>query len=300
VWGQRSATTVAIQGAASALTSRSCWQRAWPRASKQRPSVLASWPGAAHTSRPASWSTTTVRYRWPFLYDTSSMPIRRSPAKRSRLASASATTRVTMRPTVAQATPSSSPTACLEVWTASQAAVSSNARVWPAPWRAQGTAATTTPCLGQQTLGAPASRSAPTTPRSNARQRRRPSPWSKPGQRRPPRPQRRLTPLRAAPPPPAPAHPGRSRPVRRPPARHRAAWPIALPIARRFPSSGSSPQRAGTVDGQRRAVTSDPQDTHGSARRALFVRPQSRSLGGRLRVAPGARRARPSSVSITR
>src|SRR5215218_3716022 len=33
------------------------------------------------------------------------MPIRRSPAKRSRLASASATTRVTMRPTVAQATP---------------------------------------------------------------------------------------------------------------------------------------------------------------------------------------------------
>jgi hypothetical protein len=39
------------------------------------------------------------------LYDTSSMPIRRSPAKRSRLASASATTRVTMRPTVAQATP---------------------------------------------------------------------------------------------------------------------------------------------------------------------------------------------------
>jgi hypothetical protein len=92
------------------------------------------------------------------LYDTSSMPIRRSPAKRSRLASASATTRVTIRPTVAQATRSSSPTACLEVWTASQAAVSSNARVCPAPWRAQGTAATTTPCSGQQTLGASASR----------------------------------------------------------------------------------------------------------------------------------------------
>jgi hypothetical protein len=49
------------------------------------------------------------------LYEISSMPIRRSPAKRSRLASASATTRVMMRPTVAQATPSSSPTACLEV-----------------------------------------------------------------------------------------------------------------------------------------------------------------------------------------
>jgi len=92
------------------------------------------------------------------LYDTSSMPIRRNPAKRSGLASASATTRVTMRPTVAQATRSSSPTACLEVWTASHAAVSSNARVCPAPWRAQGTAATTTPCSGQQTLGASASR----------------------------------------------------------------------------------------------------------------------------------------------
>jgi hypothetical protein len=127
--GQRSATTVAIHSAASALTSRTCWQRAWPRASKKRPSVVASWPGAAHTSRPASWSTTTVRHRWSFLYDTSSMPIRRSPAKRSRLASASATTRVTMRPTVAQATRSSSRTACLEVWTASQAAVSSNAGV---------------------------------------------------------------------------------------------------------------------------------------------------------------------------
>jgi hypothetical protein len=66
---------------------------------------------------------------------------------------------------------------------------------WPVPWRAQGTAATTTPCSGQQTRGASASREARTTPRSNARQRRRPSPWSKPGQRRPHRPQRRLTPL---------------------------------------------------------------------------------------------------------
>ena len=128
-WGQRSATTVAIQGAASALINWTCWQRAWPRASKQAAKGGRVMAGAAHTSRSASWSTTTVRYRWPRLYDTSSMPIRRNPAKRSRLASASATTRVTMRPTVAQATRSSSPTACLEVWTASQAAVSSNARV---------------------------------------------------------------------------------------------------------------------------------------------------------------------------
>jgi hypothetical protein len=92
------------------------------------------------------------------LYDTSSMPIRRSWAKRSRLASASATTRVTIRPTVAQATPQQLTDRLLEVWTASQAAVSSNAWVCPAPWRAQGTPATTTPCSGQQTLGAPASR----------------------------------------------------------------------------------------------------------------------------------------------
>lgn len=38
-----------------------------PRVSKNPPKVLASWPGAAHTNRPLSWSTTTVRYRWPFL-----------------------------------------------------------------------------------------------------------------------------------------------------------------------------------------------------------------------------------------
>jgi hypothetical protein len=60
------------------------------------------------------------------------------------------------RPTVRQATRSSSLTAALEVWTASHATVSSNARVKPEPWRAHGTAATTTPCSGQLTRGASA------------------------------------------------------------------------------------------------------------------------------------------------
>ena len=83
------------------------------------------------------------------------MPIRRSPAKRSRLASASATTRVMMRPTVAQATRSSSPTACLEVWTASQAAVSSNARVRVGPMARPGHGGHHHPVLGAADPGRP-------------------------------------------------------------------------------------------------------------------------------------------------
>ena len=54
--------------------------------------------------------------------------------------------------------------------------VSSNARVRRAPWRAHGTATTTTPCSGQRTRGASASMNARTVPRSSARQRLRPSP----------------------------------------------------------------------------------------------------------------------------
>ena len=53
---------------------------------------------------------------------------------------------------------STSLTAALEVWTASQAVVSSNAQVKPVPWRAHGTRATTTPCSGQRTLGASATK----------------------------------------------------------------------------------------------------------------------------------------------
>src|SRR4029453_9282471 len=84
-----------------------------------------------------------------------------------------------------------SATATREVWTASHAAVSSSVWVNPAPCRAHGTAATTTPCWEQATLGASASRNAWIVPRSSVRQRRRPSPWSYPGQRRGQTPQRR-------------------------------------------------------------------------------------------------------------
>ena len=106
------------------------------------------------------------------------MPIRRSPARRSTAASTSADTRVTTAPTVRQATRISSVTAVFEHCTASQATVSSNARVCPAPCRAHGTAATTTPCSGQRTRGASAFSIACTTLRSRARHRRRPSPRS--------------------------------------------------------------------------------------------------------------------------
>ena len=61
------------------------------------------------------------------------MPMRRSPARRSTVASTSAWTRVTIAPTVRQAMRISSVTAVFEHRTASQATVSSKAQVWPAP-----------------------------------------------------------------------------------------------------------------------------------------------------------------------
>ena len=106
------------------------------------------------------------------------MPIRRSPSNRSQPASTSAHTRAMIAPTVRQAIRISSLTAVFEHCVASQATVSSKARVCPAPWRAHGTCATTTPCSGQRTRGASASSNTRTVPTSRARQRRRPSPAS--------------------------------------------------------------------------------------------------------------------------
>jgi hypothetical protein len=66
------------------------------------------------------------------------MPMRRRPSRGSTPCPASSAARVRIRPTVRQATRSSSATAAWEVWTASHAAVSSNPRVNPAPCLAQG------------------------------------------------------------------------------------------------------------------------------------------------------------------
>ena len=60
-FGQRSATISAIQSAWSADTWVIAAQRSGPSRSKNVRSVARSRPGAAHTSRPVSWSTTTVR-----------------------------------------------------------------------------------------------------------------------------------------------------------------------------------------------------------------------------------------------
>ena len=60
-------------------------------------------PGAAHTSRPESWSTIAVRNLWPPLWEISSIPSRDRPANRSCGASTSAQTRVMIAPTVRQA-----------------------------------------------------------------------------------------------------------------------------------------------------------------------------------------------------
>ena len=58
-----------------------------------------------------------------------------------------------IEPTVGQAMRINRLTLVLEVVVASQATVSSNARVCPASWRAQGTATTTTPCCAQRIRG---------------------------------------------------------------------------------------------------------------------------------------------------
>ena len=49
-------------------------------------------PSCAQMRQPRSWSTTTVTYVWPFLYDVSSMPRRRTPSnlEAPRAASSSA------------------------------------------------------------------------------------------------------------------------------------------------------------------------------------------------------------------
>jgi hypothetical protein len=68
--------------------------------------------------------------------------------------------------------------AVFEHCVASHATCSSNWRVCPAPCRAHGTAATTTPCTGQLTRGASASSKTIVVPTSNDRHRRRPPPKS--------------------------------------------------------------------------------------------------------------------------
>src|ERR1017187_1668438 len=107
--------------------------------------------------------------------------MRRRPAKRSQAASASAATRAMMVPAVRQEIRISCVIVVFEHAAASQATWSSRNRVCAAPCRAHGTAAVITPCSGHDTRGASASRYPRTAPRSRARQRRRPCPWSYPG-----------------------------------------------------------------------------------------------------------------------
>src|SRR6478752_8522584 len=99
--GQCFSTTALIQSAPSALTWLIWAQRPSPEAStasKNDLRVALSRPGAAHTNRPESWSTTTV-YLWPRLSEISSIPIRRSLVNRSCSCSTSAQTRLIIAPT---------------------------------------------------------------------------------------------------------------------------------------------------------------------------------------------------------
>ena len=131
--GQRSATTSAIQSAASADTCVISAHRSAPRASKKRRSVVVVAAGARPT--PAGRSRGRPRPS-----GTCGGACRRSRRCRSgagrrtgrRCLSASAQTRATIAPTVRHAIRISSHTAVFEHATASQATVSSKSRVCPA------------------------------------------------------------------------------------------------------------------------------------------------------------------------
>ncbi len=86
------------------------------------------------------------------------MPIRRRPSRGPLRACASATTRVTIAPTLRQAMRISSSTAERLACFASHATWSSNIKLWRARCLAQGKDTTTIPCSGQRTRGASASR----------------------------------------------------------------------------------------------------------------------------------------------
>ena len=88
------------------------------------------------------------------------------PGQRPVPAAASAATRVMMCPMVRHPVRISSQMVALEAAHASQAMVSSDARVCRAPCRAHGTAATVTLCPGQDTRGAAPSSPARIAPRS--------------------------------------------------------------------------------------------------------------------------------------
>jgi len=107
--------------------------RSGPSASKNACTVASDRPGAAHTNRPLSWSTTTTKNNWPRRYEISSIPIRLSPSSRSVTASISATTRAMIAPTVRHWIRINSHTALFDVFTASHATWSSNSRVCLAP-----------------------------------------------------------------------------------------------------------------------------------------------------------------------
>ena len=86
------------------------------------------------------------------------MPIRRSPANRSAAAPASAATRAMITPAVRHEIRINELIVVFEHATPARPPDPQRTRVCAAPCRAHGTAAVTTPCAGQATRGASASR----------------------------------------------------------------------------------------------------------------------------------------------
>ena len=216
------------------------------------------------------------------------MPIRRSPASRSTSRPASAATRAQIAPTVRHAIRINSATAVFDVWTASHAAWSSNARVNREEWRAHGTAQTTTPWRRQRTRGASASTNAGVDPRSSARQRRRPSPRSNPGLRRRQTPQRSRS-----------RHAERTATITSPslPIRTSSTTARFSPSRRahtlmpRTSSSApldSSPEQAGTLGAARRAPPSQPLTSPTATAGAPQIAGHSTSSGACAENRPGS------------
>jgi hypothetical protein len=90
--GQRRLTSCLIHLAPSAVTTSMARLCSRVSSSRNRLSTSLPVPSCAQMRQPRSWSTTTVTYLWPFLYDVSSMPMRRTPSnlEAPRAASSSA------------------------------------------------------------------------------------------------------------------------------------------------------------------------------------------------------------------
>src|SRR5664280_3915828 len=158
-----------------------------------------------------------------------------------------------------------------------------------------------TPCSGQLTRGASASRNARIRPRSRVRHRRRPAPWSYPEQRFPQRPHRRLVALRGRTDITTACSASSNSTSSKTTFTNPSSPAHNLAERTPFPSPlDSSLQTAGTVRGERRAARRAPSGAHGRVTSCLLYtsdaadEEDSVDLGGR-RIIKKKKGMRPQS-----